>query len=352
MIKHLTLHLTDTCNLRCEYCHVAAIRNSSNHCDIIADEDLIKLFSPSVKSVSVAGGEPFIDKQKLYHLLDILPTTIQDVAITTNGTLLQESDFIEMKSRHIRLQFSIDGSEDKHENNRGRHTYTILKRNIDKAISYGLRVDLLTTVGRSNIDTVIPFVKQMDKEGIENITLLHFTPKGRGIEHSQEEVNDFEWFIFVTTIGKKLDNRFTRVWIQPRFLTENMVEQLNSVRKITFCNCFEPNYAYVDLTSGLVYPCGLAFRTPLCFGNICDQTVESINELGKNTAQFQVPTSCSSCQHVLACKGGAKCYSWLENQDYNTKDTHCHYGSLLPICPFPAIMVSGPSMHTKQPTIV
>lgn len=352
MIKHLTLHITDSCNLRCEYCHVAAIGNTSITNSFICDDVLVKLFSESVFSVSVAGGEPFLDKQRLYHLLDLIPSTIQSVGVTTNGTLLEDRDFDILKTRNVRLQFSIDGKKEHHEDNRGEHTYELLNRNIDKAIYNGLRVDLLTTVSNSSIGSIIPFVKEFDKEGIDNITLLHFTPKGRGKVQGFEEVDDIEWFGFVISIGKKLNNKFTKVWIQPRFLTEELVKQCNSVRDITFCNCFDPQYAYVDLTTGNVYPCGLSFGTPICFGNISDSSIRTINDVMKKNEKFMIPRECTDCQKLSLCKGGAKCYSWLEAHDFNRKDPHCQDNYLLPICPFPAIMVSGPSMKTKQPTIV
>lgn len=352
MIRHLTLHLTNACNLKCEYCHVSAIRNASNTNGFINDCDLMKLFSESVYSVSVAGGEPFLDKQRLYHLLDMIPSAVQSVAVTTNGTLLDDKDFVFLKSRNVRLRFSIDGKKGNHEANRGEHTYEIVKGNIDKAIYYGLRVDLLTTVSNSNIDYIIPFVKEIDKDGINNITLLHFTPKGRGKAHNFEEVEDVEWFGLVTTIGEKLSNNYTRVWIQPRFLTKELVKYCNSTREITFCNCFNPKYAYVDLTTGDVYPCGLSFGTPLLFGNISNPFIRTINDVVKSNKQFLIPEECFDCQYLSSCKGGAKCYSWLETNDYNKKDPHCTGNSLLPICPFPAILVSGPPMQTKQPTVV
>lgn len=352
MIRHLTIHLTDTCNLKCEYCHISAIRNVSNPRSIINDCEIMKLFPESVYSVSVAGGEPFLDKQSLYHLLNMIPATIQSVAVTTNGTLLEEKDFAFLKSRNVRLQFSIDGNKKNHEANRGKYTYETLKRNIDKAIYYGLRVDLLTTIGNTSFDYVIPFVQEIDKEGIDNITLLHFTPKGRGKALSFEEVDDIDWFGLVTTISKRLNNKYTRVWIQPRFLTEELVKQCNSTREITFCNCFNPKYAYVDLTTGDVFPCGLSFGTPLLFGNICDSSIKTINDIVKNTEKFIIPEECIDCEHMALCKGGAKCYSWLKTNDFNKKDPHCTGSSLLPICPFPAILVSGPTMRTKRPTIV
>lgn len=352
MIKHLTLHLTNACNLNCEYCHVAAIRNTSNTSGFISDHDIMKLFPDSVYSVSVAGGEPFLDKQRLYHLLNLIPSTIRSVAVTTNGTLLEDRDFDILKSKHVRIQFSIDGKKENHEENRGEHTYDLLKGNIDKAIFNGLRVDLLTTVGNSSLDSIVSFVKEADKNGVDNITLLHFTPKGRGKAHGSEEVDDIKWFEFVTTIGKKLNNQYTRVWIQPRFMTEELVKQCNSIRDITFCNCFDPQYAYVDLTTGKVYPCGLSFGTPICFGNISNSSILTINDVLNNNEKFVIPQECSDCQKLTFCKGGAKCYSWLEAHDFNRKDPHCEGNSLLPICPFPAIMVSGPSMQTKQPTIV
>lgn len=352
MIRHLTLHITNSCNLSCKNCHVAAIQRSINKDSIIEDYFLMKLFPESIYGVSMAGGEPFLDKTRLYHILELIPSTVKSIAVTTNGTLLDEKDFDYLQLRTIRLQFSIDGDKEKHETNRGSSTYSILLGNIEKAISKGIRVDLLTTVKKSNIDTIIPFIKKMDRHGINNITLLHFTPKGRGKTSIHEEVDDVDWYRFVTTIGEKLNNKYTRVWVQPRFLTEALVKQCNSIRNITFCNCFDPQYAYVDLTTGNVFPCGLSYGTPLCFGNITLPSIRTINDVVNNHEKFLIPKECIDCQKLSSCKGGAKCYSWLETHDFNRKDPHCQENSLLPICPFPAIFISGPSMQTKQPTIV
>lgn len=352
MIRHLTLHLTNSCNLNCDYCHVAASQHSSTQYGLISDGNIKKLFPPSVNSVSFAGGEPFFSKQNLYHLINLLPNYIQSVAITTNGTLLTDGDFEFLKTKNIRLQFSIDGCKYFHDSNRGTGCFDIAMRNIFKAISYGIRVDLLTTVSKSNIQSMDEFLRSVDRKGIENITLLHFTPKGRGEIHNTEEIEDKEWIAFVFNLIRRDKTRFTRIWVQPRFLTQEMIKLCNAEREITYCNCYSPSFAYVDLTTGNVYPCGLSFNTPIKFGNIKDPKIKSINELIAERPNYIIPEDCQDCEYLSSCKGGAKCYAWLSNKDYNSKDNHCDGSKWLPICPFPAIMVSGEQMHTKKPTII
>ena len=63
MVKHVTVHLTKKCNLSCEFCHVSA--ECGGRDEMAINQSIVNnLFIPSVKSVSIAGGEPFYVKNK------------------------------------------------------------------------------------------------------------------------------------------------------------------------------------------------------------------------------------------------------------------------------------------------
>ena len=349
MLKHLTIHLTKACNLNCENCHVAATAGLIDDNGI--DKNIIEnLFVPSLKSVSIAGGEPFYVKEKLYEFLKFVPKDIESVAITTNGLLINNEDFSIIKNKKIRLQFSVDGNANDHENNRGKGTYKKIIDNIKKAVDNGIRVDILTTVSNKNINDIYKFIREIDVLGVENISLLHFTPKGRGVYRSENEVSKADWIRFCYDLKKMTCNVSTRIWVQPRFIT---IEQLNNMeenRKINMCNCHRFEYAYVDIDDGVVYPCGLAYDTPLAIGTLKEYNIDYLikNALEKN----MIPIECSKCSLVSKCGGGAKCYAWLEKKRLDEKDPWCKNDGFVPICPFPAVYVSGPKMKTDRPTIV
>jgi len=349
MLKHLTIHLTKACNLNCEYCHVAAEAGLKD--DNTIDKRIIdNLFAPSLKSVSVAGGEPFYVKRKLYGFLNFIPENIESVAITTNGLLIDDEDFNIIKDKNIRLQFSVDGNVKEHENNRGKGTYQTVIYNIKKAIDNGIRVDVLTTVSNENINDIENFINKIDEIGVENISLLHFTPKGRGGYRPENEVSKTKWIKFCYGLKRMTCNAKTRIWVQPRFLTIEQINNMEEDRKINMCNCHRFEYAYVDIDDGVVYPCGLAYDTPLSIGTLKEFDIDSL--IRRAIEKDTIPDECSNCSLAAKCGGGAKCYAWLGKKRLNAKDPWCNHDGFVPICPFPAVYVGGPNMKTEKPTIV
>lgn len=349
MIKHITVHLTSSCNLKCENCHVDAYFGREQE-QLIDRTILGNLFVPSLESISIAGGEPFNVKEKLYDFIDCIPKHIKSVAVTTNGLLLTESDFEKLYDRNVRLQFSVDGTDSLHEANRGSHTYINTIENIKKAIAKGIRVDILTTVSYMNMDSIKPFLIEMDSYGVSNITLLHFTPKGRGAYKPELEVSKKDWIYFCQKMRIELNDLNAHIWIQPRYLTRRQIQQVKETRDVHVCNCYRYEYAYIDINSGEVYPCGLAYHTPLGIGNIKDKSLQELAD--EAILKCITPAECEKCTDLELCKGGARCYAWLWDEDLTKKDPHCSKDSFFPICPFPAVQIAGAQMTTKRPTIV
>lgn len=349
MVKHITIHITKTCNLNCEFCHVAA-RCGEKDTNKIDMRILRNLFAPTVESISIAGGEPFFVKDKLYDLLNQIPENVKSVGITTNGLLLEDEDIQILKKKNMRLQFSMDGTPPDHEANRGKNTFSKSLENMKKAIAAGIRTDVLTTVSKDNMHHMDEYIKSVDDLGIENIMLLHFTPKGRGAYMPELEVPQLEWMRFCMEFGKNCGAKKTRVWIQPRFMMKSSVQRMDKARMVQLCNCHRFEYAYVDIDDGMVYPCGLAYNTPLGIGSLKDETLQELVQCA--LAKDQVPKECKNCESVEVCQGGAKCYAWLVKKDICAKDPYCSGGNIIPICPFPAEYIAGPKMRTKIPTIV
>lgn len=348
MIKHLTIHLTDTCNLQCRFCHVAAKKGLQNDYSV---DCLIKkrIMEAKPESISIAGGEPFFVRKRLYDFIDSIPTSIKSVAITTNGTLLNESDLKILKEKGIRLQFSIDGLKNQHDFNRGKGSFDLAIRNLKRAVEEKIRVDILTTVSALNIKLTVDYLKEIDNYGVQNITLLHFTEKGRGQNCTDYLISASEWLKLCYNLPIHLKSMRTRVWIQPRYLTAKQIRSMSAEREIHICNCHNMKYAYIDAENGNVYPCGLAYNTPLCIGSLI---TASLGVLVTNAIKnASIPKDCESCKNLEICYGGAKCYSWMNCGNIESNES-CLNTNLIPICPFPAMYIAGPKMNTKMPTII
>ena len=94
-LESLRISVTDRCNLRCDYCMPEESYNWLERQDILSFEELSRLADTfihlGVKRIRLTGGEPLLRKDlpDLIKLLSQKPG-LEDLALTTNGTLLSE----------------------------------------------------------------------------------------------------------------------------------------------------------------------------------------------------------------------------------------------------------------------
>jgi len=94
-ITYLRISVTDKCNLRCVYCLPERGLQWLPKKDVLTYEEIAEIVraaaSLGVRSVRLSGGEPLIRKD-LHRLVRAIAQTpgIEDVALSTNGLLLQE----------------------------------------------------------------------------------------------------------------------------------------------------------------------------------------------------------------------------------------------------------------------
>ncbi|MFH1182989.1 MAG: radical SAM protein [Candidatus Moraniibacteriota bacterium] len=140
----LRLHITNLCNFNCPGCHVFKISENkvpaTNMPYAVAEEaiksfiGLLKKYLPSVKEfmMSIYGGEPLLNRQVLYKLLEKFGSNYNNIKINwvvnTNGSLLNEKDIEQFAPKNVDIHMSIDGNKDKHNQMRidkqGKETYT------------------------------------------------------------------------------------------------------------------------------------------------------------------------------------------------------------------------------------
>ena len=110
---HLTLHLTDACNLRCTYCYVRQDTHAMTPDTAKAAIDLAAA-DPGHHGIIFFGGEPLLQRQLIYDTVYYaealgLPGKFH-YKITTNGTLLDQ-EFLEFSKQHqVFIALSHDGT--------------------------------------------------------------------------------------------------------------------------------------------------------------------------------------------------------------------------------------------------
>lgn len=167
--EHVYFSLTSRCNLRCETCDVARV--SSRPEDELSTSEvkeiILQIKGLGIKHIIFSGGEPFLREDLLEILEFALSEEIENVALVTNGILLNEQiieKLIKIKLTHITV--SLDGIEKTNDAVRGRGVFKKIVDNLDKLIFYKEKFSLsLPTIGinftimNKNITDMLDMVK-------------------------------------------------------------------------------------------------------------------------------------------------------------------------------------------------
>lgn len=112
-IDYLRISLTERCNLRCKYCMPEEGINNLGHKQVLTLEQIYRLVKIATqvgfRKVRLTGGEPLVRKNIAKLIGDIagLPE-IEDISITTNGTLFADMAENLQCAGLNRVNFSLD----------------------------------------------------------------------------------------------------------------------------------------------------------------------------------------------------------------------------------------------------
>ena len=164
-ISYLRISVTDRCNLRCQYCMPEGGVLPSAREDLLSYEEIRRIAACFVKlgvrHVRLTGGEPLVRKDlvRLVAMLASLPG-IEDLSMTTNGTLLAQYAPELAAAGLKRLNISLDSLDPKRFEaiTRGGKLEEVLA-GIDRAIEVGLapiKLNVVVMRGR-NEDELLEF---------------------------------------------------------------------------------------------------------------------------------------------------------------------------------------------------
>lgn len=181
-INYLRISITDRCNLRCRYCMPATGIEQCRHSDILSYEDCLKIVAAAtdlgISKVRITGGEPLVRKGVTAFLADLarLPG-IEDVALTTNGVLL-ESMAAELKKAGVkRLNVSLDSLQEETfaRMTRGGSLTSVLK-GLKSAEAIGLKIKLNMVVMRGFNDHEVLDFAELSQKHPWSIRYIEYMP--------------------------------------------------------------------------------------------------------------------------------------------------------------------------------
>lgn len=193
---YLRISVTDKCNLRCSYCMPAENSFLKSNNLMTADEifSLAKIFVENfgIKKIRFTGGEPLTHPDFKY-IISKFNTLNTELALTTNGILLDKYFELLQKSRINSLNISLDTlDKEKFKTITHRDYFERVINNIYKSLEFNYKVKLNTVIlNNVNDNEVVEFVKlSLDKP--LHIRFIEFMPFNGNRWHSGKVVTTLE----------------------------------------------------------------------------------------------------------------------------------------------------------------
>lgn len=183
-ISYLRISVTDRCNLRCRYCMSEEGVSLKKQEEMISFEDIVQFVEIAshygIHKVRVTGGEPLV-KKDILSLLQRLSKIegIDELCLTTNGTLLKQNAYDLFKAGVTRINISLDTLDAKKYEymSRGGHLQDVFE-GIKEAYKYFEKIKINVVYMKGfNDDEVKDFIKLTLKYPID-VRFIELMPIG------------------------------------------------------------------------------------------------------------------------------------------------------------------------------
>jgi uncharacterized protein len=341
------LHLTDQCNLACDYCYLGKQKREDWEMDMETGRRIVdKIHSTALKyslrniSLKFAGGEPLL---KLSLVLEICDYALEkfkndkkiklNFAILTNGTLINEENAREIKKIKIGVGVSLDGTKKWHNLHAkyasGAGSFSQVDRGISILLSQGVSLGLSAVINADNLGGITELFKYANEKRIR----VTFTFVRKNPEISNDLLMDNERLVeeylkFFQLLEKNLPKHYSII----SSLCDNIPIFSRSQRFP--CGVGE-NYVIIG-PDGSIVPCVMnQGDKKAVVGHIKDSD-DLLSLIRKPEVQKRNPliyekNKCTGCSYLAACHGGCPSEIFFKSGDYTDPSPYCEaYKKLIP----------------------
>jgi radical SAM protein with 4Fe4S-binding SPASM domain len=337
----LIWNVTNACNLACGHCYSASGKKKVE--EKITPEIVLStvesLKKANIKAVILSGGEPLMSPH-LFDIAKILKDAGLATHLSTNGTMIRQSDLGTIRSLFDYVGVSIDGTEKTHDSFRKkegafRASLKAIRLLLGKDINVGLRISL-TRHNYKDLDFIFKLARQ---EGLKKIYISHLVYSGRGNNLSDIDKRVHK-SISLSIIKKAFD--FVKRGVPLDIVTGNnepdailllgMFKKLypgfyeNMYKKILSWGGNQSGKRIINIDySGFVKPDPFFNYNA---GNIKDRNFFDIINGDKLFSELRetprkLKGRCEKCNYLEVCNGGSRARAYAVYGDYFQEDPAC-----------------------------
>lgn len=295
-LRDLRISVTDKCNFRCQYCMPAEIFGPDYpflpHHKLLSFEEITSLarifVSLGVKKIRITGGEPLM-RRDLPALIRMIRQVegVEDIAMTTNGSLLAKHAEALKAAGLDRVTVSLDSLDDElfgKINGRGFKVADVLN-GIAAAEEAGLRIKINMVVQRGvNDGDILPMARFFREKG-HILRFIEYMDVGNSNGWKLDQVVPSREIVEMIHQEMPLEpinpNYFGEVASRYRYVgTENEIGLISSVTQAFCSTCTRARLS----AEGKMYNClfastGIDLREPLRAGKTDEEIREFIRQV-------------------------------------------------------------------------
>lgn len=282
------LHLTDVCNLKCEWCTDKELRKNGAVMDIQVVSRLFREFWRHGTGVTLeGGGEPTLHPE-FHRVAEIGQSNSLDMGLITNGTVDISESIAKMRWTRISLDSS---TREEYRQEKGVDCFDRVLTNLEKMsvardpeqtfIGVGY---VLTTRNQSNL---IELVKHLDEIGVDYI-YLRPVEEAEDIAPSLESLLDLRKKLAELTAGTRIKYMLA---ISDRIVDKN-----------AGLPCIAHSLTSVIHANGEVALCEKRREDGIILGNVRDSSFEEIwispyrEQVSQKLLNPECQSGCSACR--------------------------------------------------------
>ena len=305
---YIDLGLTSRCNHRCIFCAFDFLGYEPIDLDINCLKNFIQEAArKGVKSIMFAGeGEPLLHNY-IIEAVNFTKASGIDVAITTNGVLLDKFDLEKLLQPLTWLRISLDASTPEtyaYLHNTAPEEFTKVVENIRSVVHVKNKIGLGVTIGVQflllpyNYPEVIDAVNMMKNLEVDYFVVKPYSQHPSSVNkircNFDKEIPDLE-----IELSKYSNEKFEVI------LRKSAVESLKTDKP--YDECLGLDFITRITANGDVYPCNnFVGNKEFVFGNICTQ---SFSEIWEGKRRKEVVQKINQGGYVSKCRKGCR----LEN---------------------------------------
>ncbi len=345
-------NLIRRCNLHCKHCYSTSL--DIDFKDELTTEQIKKTIDDlkvaQVPVLILSGGEPLL-RSDIYEITAYAKSKGFYVALSTNGTLIDESNIEKIKAADYQyVGISIDGLEEFHDKFRHKQgSFKISMNAIKLCKEAGIKVGMRLCLTKENFNDIPAMLNLMEKNNVDKFYLSHLNYSGRGKRSAENDAmfkmtKDTMELLFerawshisqgietdFVTGNNDADGPFLLQWATKKFGEKHPEAIANLKQRLINWggNASGVNVANIDNT-GTIHPDTYWWNHPIGnvktekFSDVWKNTQDSLM-LGFRESPRPVKGRCASCDYLNICGGNTRTRAFAQSGDAWAEDPGCY----------------------------